>query len=496
MRLLLLLMAILCGARAHAALEILPGSSPQTAAVRFHYEPIRVRVTNAAGAPVHGASVGFSLSNWGFGHGSGLGVAGGAGRCVIDLGVHCWSTTDERGEATLPTLFPHMPGTHELQLRSDFGEAVAVLHAYTPDRIPQLEVIEGSGERAPPAASFWFTVRAVDAGGQPIAGMEVTFEHKEGARIVPNIGFFERYTNKAVTDANGIARSPAFAGSDEGTGVLIASSGRFPRTEIHGEARFTYTIARDAPVRPIDYQDLWWGGLQENGWGVSIAQDGTEIFPVIFTYDAAGQPTWYVAVNPRPEGNAGWTYYRYLASMFSPRSSPYHAYDASRFQLGAAVGYADFTFHAPDRILLGVSLAPPSYANNATKRLVRQDFTGDIPAPMTISSGMWWGGPSQNGWGLSIMQQPGGVFIVWMTYGDDGRPTWFVMPSGTWTGSRTYEGRILRASGASFLAYDPSRFRLEDVGAFRVRFDDATSATFEWSVGPHRGTERIVKQPL
>lgn len=230
---------------------------------------------------------------------------------------------------------------------------------------------------------------------------------------------------------------------------------------------------------------------------MSIAQDGTEIFPVIFTYDAAGQPTWYVTVNPGSEGNAGWTYYRFLANVYSPRSSPYHAYDAQRFELGRPVGAADFTFHSPTQALLGVGfIGMPFGQGHVTKRLMRQDFTGDVPAPMTISSGMWWGGPSQNGWGLSMMQQPGGVFIVWMTYGDDGKPTWFVMPSGSWTGSRTCEGRILRASGASFLAYDPSRLRLEDVGAFRFDFESAASATFTWSVGPHRGTQRLVKQPL
>jgi hypothetical protein len=96
---------------------------------------------------------------------------------------------------------------------------------------------------------------------------------------------------------------------------------------------------------------------------------------------------------------------------------------------------------------------------------------------------MWWGGPSQNGWGLSIMQQPGGMFVVWMTYGDDGKPTWFVMPNGSWHGM-SYEGAIYRASGPRWPDYDAGLLKLETVGSFRLDFQDRANATFHWSVGP------------
>jgi hypothetical protein len=41
-----------------------------------------------------------------------------------------------------------------------------------------------------------------------------------------------------------------------------------------------------------NFQDLWWGGVAESGWGVNLAHQGGIIFATLFTYDAAGRPLW------------------------------------------------------------------------------------------------------------------------------------------------------------------------------------------------------------
>ncbi len=46
----------------------------------------------------------------------------------------------------------------------------------------------------------------------------------------------------------------------------------------------------------INYTDLWWN-QNESGWGVSLTQQYGIIFAAWFTYDAAGNPVWYVASN-------------------------------------------------------------------------------------------------------------------------------------------------------------------------------------------------------
>jgi hypothetical protein len=48
--------------------------------------------------------------------------------------------------------------------------------------------------------------------------------------------------------------------------------------------------SRVAPGGPANYQDLWWAGSQENGWGMSITQHGLDALRRASIYDAQGQP--------------------------------------------------------------------------------------------------------------------------------------------------------------------------------------------------------------
>lgn len=52
-----------------------------------------------------------------------------------------------------------------------------------------------------------------------------------------------------------------------------------------------------------NYGDLWWGGTRENGWGLSITQQGALTFAAWYTYDRAGRATWYVLQSDAWSGN-------------------------------------------------------------------------------------------------------------------------------------------------------------------------------------------------
>lgn len=53
-------------------------------------------------------------------------------------------------------------------------------------------------------------------------------------------------------------------------------------------------FASGTPAQAVDYSDLWWNA-DESGWGVSLTQDAGMIFAAWYTYDASGNPVWYVA---------------------------------------------------------------------------------------------------------------------------------------------------------------------------------------------------------
>lgn len=87
-----------------------------------------------------------------------------------------------------------------------------------------------------------------------------------------------------------------------GSGTLTfasSSAGTFDFTidGVSGTKAITQQIfATSGPAPVVDYTDLWWNE-SESGWGVSLTQQFGIIFAAWFTYDAAGEPVWYVVSN-------------------------------------------------------------------------------------------------------------------------------------------------------------------------------------------------------
>jgi hypothetical protein len=240
-----------------------------------------------------------------------------------------------------------------------------------------------------------------------------------------------------------------------------------------------------APEAPL--QDMWWAGLGENGWGMSVVQHGDRLFTAIYVYDAAGAPTWFVM----PGGTWNEARTAFSGLLYSPRGTPYASYDASRLQVGAPRGSARLAFESADSALLAYEIDGVA----GTKRISRQPF--GLPggaAPQAVGD-MWWGGAAQNGWGIALLQQHRMLFGVWFTYDANGAPTWFVMPSGFWKDAATWEGRLYRTTGSPWLgaAYDPSKLAAFDVGTFSVRFE-GDAAAFTYTIDGKVGTMALMRQ--
>lgn len=238
---------------------------------------------------------------------------------------------------------------------------------------------------------------------------------------------------------------------------------------------------------PPNYADMWWGGQNENGWGVSITQHGAQQFNVIYAYDNFGKPTWYVM--PGCTWNAANT--TCTGSLYSPTGAPFSNYDVTRFAANASVGSASFTYKS-------LNTATMSYTINGisgTKEIERQQFGTATTEPTLSVRDLWWNGQAENGWGLNIAQQGRQLFPVWYTYGTDGKPTFFAVPGGTWNGL-VFTGDMYTTTSSPWLGttYDASKFVATKVGTMVIDFRDATMATITYMVGGVTQNKIIVRQ--
>jgi hypothetical protein len=120
------------------------------------------------------------------------------------------------------------------------------------------------------------------------------------------------------------------------------------------------------------------------------------------------------------------------------------------------------------------------------------------PSPSIQVQDMWWSGPTEDGWGMSIIQHGDVLFAVVYAYDVDGKPTWYTMSGGTWDSShRAYSGALYAPRGSAYFAYDAARFVAgAPIGNATLNFSDANNATFDYSIDGAAGRKTIMREPL
>ena len=239
---------------------------------------------------------------------------------------------------------------------------------------------------------------------------------------------------------------------------------------------------------PADYTDMWWAGPAENGWGMSVTQHGPIQFNVIFAYDASGKALWYVM--PGGSFNAAGTVF--TGSLYLPTSSPFSAYDKSKFVIGPAVGTASIAYTSNSTATLTYTINDIS----ATKSIQRQAFAPETAGANLRTNDLWWATVAEDGWGMNIAQQGRVLFPIWYTYDSSGKATFFTAQGGSWNGT-AWSGTLFAHASSAWLgtAYDPSLFTSNFAGTITIDFTDASTATMTTTLNGIAQIRRIVRQP-
>ena len=124
-------------------------------------------------------------------------------------------------------------------------------------------------------------------------------------------------------------------------------------------------------------------------------------------------------------------------------------------------------------------------------------FIGPVITPAADYTDLWYGGESQTGWGLNLVQHASRIiFGVWYTYESDGTRTWYVMPTGVWTSPTTYVGPLYATTGPGYTAvFDPAAVTPRQVGNLSISFTSNNTGTFTYNVDGTTGTKSIQRQP-
>jgi hypothetical protein len=123
-------------------------------------------------------------------------------------------------------------------------------------------------------------------------------------------------------------------------------------------------------------------------------------------------------------------------------------------------------------------------------------YLSPTASPSGDFTDLWWN-PNESGWGLNIVEHATRViFAVWYTYNPDRTPTWYVLPSGTWTSANVYSGTLYAVTGPPFTtAFNPSLVNQVAVGTATLSFVDSNNGTWTYSVNGVSGSKSITRQP-
>ncbi|CAN5197089.1 hypothetical protein BH11PSE11_BH11PSE11_25790 [soil metagenome] len=245
-------------------------------------------------------------------------------------------------------------------------------------------------------------------------------------------------------------------------------------------------VAADAALSP--YQGMW-SNENEAGWGVSITQHGAMIFATIYTYDAAGAPTWYVM--PRcPVVNTGCSSELYQVHGGTPPDVDWNGAGKIVTRVGTGtLSFSDALHGTLDVNINGVQ---------GSKAIAQQIFaSGSAPASPDLTD-LWWNA-NESGWGMALTQQFGTIFSAWFAYDFNGKPMWYVVPDCAVIAVDTIilcKGDLYQVTGGSPLTapWNEANKVITRVGTVAFVFTDANNATAYYIINEQPGSRAITRQ--
>jgi hypothetical protein len=118
--------------------------------------------------------------------------------------------------------------------------------------------------------------------------------------------------------------------------------------------------------------------------------------------------------------------------------------------------------------------------------------------PLWNASDLWWNA-AESGWGLALIQHGAVLFGALYVYGADNKPTWYVVPGGTWNTPTQFRGSIYRTTGPYFGGtFDPNAVNVVPAGEAVITLNDSDSnaASVSFTIDGTSFVKSIRRQPF
>jgi subtilisin family serine protease len=232
------------------------------------------------------------------------------------------------------------------------------------------------------------------------------------------------------------------------------------------------------------YSGLWWNA-SESGWGISLTQRGSIIFMAWYTYDQSGAPVWYVMSNCAVSG-AGCTGDIYAVTGGKSPTVPWSGTGIAVSKAGSGT----FAFSDANNGSLNYSLNGVS----GIKSITRQIFANGATPPAVDYTALWWNA-SESGWGVSLTQQFGTIFVALYTYDASGKPIWYVASNCPVVGSGC-SGPLYQVTNGSVPTspWNGANLAVKEVGTISFAFSDGSNGTMSYTINGAAGSKIITRQ--
>lgn len=109
-----------------------------------------------------------------------------------------------------------------------------------------------------------------------------------------------------------------------------------------------------------------------------------------------------------------------------------------------------------------------------------------------------WYVPTESGWGVQIthhVETGGMLFATFYLYDEAGKPKWYMVSGGNWTGN-TFSGSVYEVAGpagglAGLANFDPKQVKASSVGTAAFLFTSQKTATLNYTISGVSGTKNI-----